>query len=93
MPSGHWEKRRKLFNSQKGLCAICGNPMGFRPKAGDAMATLDHIRPRSKGGTSANANLRAVHRRCNRERGNNMDDVFVEAVGLIALRWNVKELS
>ena len=86
-------KCRRLFRQQNGLCAICGSQMGWGFTTGPEMATLDHILPRSKGGSGKIANLRAVHRRCNEERGNDTSDVFIVHNGLIALRWNIKELS
>lgn len=88
-----WRKRRALFKQQRGMCAICGGQMGFSQRCGQNAVTLDHIVPKSKGGGNAIANLRAVHRRCNEARGDSMDDVFVEAAGLVALRWNVRELA
>jgi 5-methylcytosine-specific restriction endonuclease McrA len=86
------QKRLLLFRQQSGLCAICGEHMGLQNKHGDRAATLDHILPRSKGGTFRMTNLRAVHRVCNRERGNTTGDLFIEAAGIIALRWDIKEL-
>lgn len=32
-------------------------------------ATLEHVRPQSKGGTDAMGNLSISHRECNRKRG------------------------
>ena len=80
------QKRLLFFRRQRGTCAICLRRMSM------ADATLDHIVPRAFGGTDRYTNLRAAHRSCNMERGASMDDVFVHAAGLIALRWNVKEL-
>ncbi|MEL6420095.1 MAG: HNH endonuclease [Pseudomonadota bacterium] len=67
----------ELWAAQAGQCALCGEPM---PRHRRAVAhstlwkewrpTLDHVRPRSKGGTDALDNLQLVHRRCNRRKGN-----------------------
>ena len=54
--------RAKLFASQNGLCALCGQHMGRD-------VTLDHIRPRSKGGSNAFRNMQAAHMRCNSIKG------------------------
>ena len=86
------QKRLLLFRAQGGMCAICSGQMGFQKRHGEHAATLDHIIPKSKGGGNAIANLRAVHRRCNEARGNSMADIFVDAGGMTALRWNVKEV-
>ena len=94
-PAGFWEggtglsktqKRARLFRQQRGRCAICDCPMSL------ALATLDHKIPRAKGGSNKLANLRVAHERCNNERGASMADLFVDLIGLRALRWNVKEL-
>lgn len=67
--------RAKKYGEQNGLCAICAKPMQLR--AGDSngfrneqAATLDHILPKSLGGTAKQSNLRLVHKHCNRRRGN-----------------------
>jgi hypothetical protein len=39
------------------------------PPDDDWSATMDHIVPKSRGGTDAFANLRAAHRKCNGEYG------------------------
>lgn len=44
-------------------CFVCGRPV--HPKA----ATLEHIVPRSRGGSNANENLAISHGRCNHGRG------------------------
>ena len=80
------QKRLLLWRRQGGLCAICDRPMALNE------ATLDHFIPRSRGGPNTYANLRATHGQCNHKRAASMDDVFVEAAGMLALRWNVKEL-
>lgn len=87
-----YQKRLLLFRRQGGLCAICCKPMGLHQHHGQDAATLDHIIPRSKGGGNLLTNLRVAHRRCNEERRASLSDVFVDAGGVRALRWSVKEL-
>lgn len=41
------------------VCCICG--LGIAP----GQESLQHVTPRSRGGTNDNANLRPAHRRCN----------------------------
>lgn len=93
--TGFWEggkgrskaqKRAALFRQQRGRCAICDQPMAL------AASTLDHKIPRAHGGTDRLTNLRVAHETCNKERGASMADLFVDLIGLRALRWNVKEL-
>lgn len=68
---------RRLYEKQNGLCWICCEEMELRaddclkmPKPNQA--TLDHIVPRSLGGTSTIVNLRAAHSLCNSRRGSDM---------------------
>ena len=60
----NWKrKRQSLYRRDGGICGICGEPVPF------FLASIDHIRPRSKGGSNADFNLRITHRACNQERG------------------------
>ena len=66
-----------LWHQQDGLCAVCGSTMlRTRFEAPHARvwakqrATLDHIRPQSKGGTDMPENLQLTHARCNKIKGN-----------------------
>jgi len=69
------KNRERLFAEQRGLCYYCGEPM-LLAKIGQGqaqpprLATLDHIIPRSLGGTNApTMNCVAACRQCNQERG------------------------
>lgn len=67
--------RERLFWEQKGLCFYCAQPMLLASGTGTDKTrynqiTLDHVVPRSKGGTSApTLNAVAACFRCNQERG------------------------
>ena len=80
------QKRELLFRQQGGLCILCNKPMSKKA------ATLDHVVPRKFGGSNRMINLRAVHGACNNQRGSSMADLFVDLVGIRALRWHIKEL-
>lgn len=56
----HQERRRRVLARDGHRCIYCG---------GNA-DTIEHLMPRSKGGTDALANLAAACRSCNRLRGN-----------------------
>ena len=66
--------RDKYFKYNKGSllgrykCSHCGRK--FRKKYID----IDHIVPRSRGGTNDLSNLQALCRYCNRSKGNNTDE-------------------
>lgn len=69
------ELRPKLFEKQRGLCAICGEMISEdRVHEGD-YAQLDHIKPHSKGGLSTEENAQLVHARCNASKGANEEYV------------------
>lgn len=55
-----------------GPCLFCGGKLALDPVTGDG-ATLEHIRPRSDGGTDDLANLGLAHARCNNEKGRRTD--------------------
>lgn len=55
--------REGILNSWGCLCAYCGRP-------GD---TLDHVRPRSRGGRTDQSNLVCCCAACNRAKGSTLD--------------------
>lgn len=61
---------RKLLERDSGICGICLSPVNAlaRVPHPDA-ASVDHIRPRCKGGAEALLNLQLSHFRCNQEKG------------------------
>lgn len=65
-----------LFAAQKGVCAYCFTEMtldlGHRNTA-----TIEHCRPKSKGGKTNKFNLIAVCSSCNTKRSNQPLDVFL----------------
>ena len=73
------ETFEQLWESQSGLCALCGEPMlRNRFQAPHARiwakqrATIDHIVPKSKGGADTWDNLQLAHARCNKIKGNRL---------------------
>jgi 5-methylcytosine-specific restriction endonuclease McrA len=56
-----WKRiSKRILTLSGGICALCGRP---------GADTVDHIIPRSRGGTHEDYNLRAAHRACNSRRG------------------------
>ena len=69
----------RLWEAQSGRCALCSRPMlRNRFEAPHARvwakqrATVDHIVPRSRGGTDAHDNVQLAHARCNKIKGNRL---------------------
>nr|DAF15281.1 MAG TPA: HNH endonuclease [Caudoviricetes sp.] len=52
-------------------CAICGQPVDMSLRYPDPLSpTVEHVTPRSRGGTDSLANLRVAHHTCNVRKGN-----------------------
>ena len=58
-------RRRRRLIEAAGCCAHCG---------ADTDLTLDHIVPRSKGGSNRKSNLQVLCRPCNVAKGNRMPE-------------------
>lgn len=55
-----------------GRCLICNGPVRFDAQTGQG-ANIEHILPRSLGGTNDLRNLGVTHARCNSEKGRRWD--------------------
>ena len=57
------------------ICWLCETSIDQRlPAEHDESATLDHVIPRSKGGSNKQTNLKLAHRVCNGMRGNQYEE-------------------
>jgi 5-methylcytosine-specific restriction endonuclease McrA len=52
-------KRRKIYNKTNGICYLCGTHVSF------SVFSIDHVIPKSKGGTNSLDNLMPAHKECN----------------------------
>lgn len=60
-----------ILKNNGNICFLCGLPMIARSSKKNPMAlevTLEHIKARSKGGTSKEKNLAVAHYYCNKKR-------------------------
>jgi hypothetical protein len=57
-----------LTKRDHGRCGICHKLV--RAVAGDMKPSIDHIQPRSLGGSDELANLQLAHLKCNRQKSN-----------------------
>ena len=59
-----WRKTRlAVLVRDEGVCHLCGR---------SGADSVDHVLPRSRGGTNALTNLRAAHLTCNKRKFNNV---------------------
>ena len=70
------EKRFALYMRDDFTCAYCG----ATPADDGIKLTLDHLKPRSKGGSNATENLVTCCLSCNSARGNRTIKAFAKAV-------------
>lgn len=66
--------RYEVLSAANGKCALCGKGKDEEP------LEVDHIVPRSKGGTNDISNLQALCRTCNRGKSNRDDTDFRESL-------------
>jgi 5-methylcytosine-specific restriction endonuclease McrA len=72
---------RSLWEEQQGKCAVTGEKL-----VPGVNASLDHIQPLSRGGTSERSNLRWVTSTVNHMKWNLTDTEFVDKCRQIAQR-------
>ncbi len=60
-------RRRKLYDLADGICYLCEKKIKYFSEA-----SIDHVIPLSKGGTSKKANLKIAHKSCNGKKGNTL---------------------
>ena len=58
----------KYYNQQSGKCVYCDSDMDLED-SGDAFATIDHVIPRVRGGSSDAFNEVACCFKCNQDKG------------------------
>jgi hypothetical protein len=59
-----------------GVCHLCGQETTTEPGEPGLWPSLDHLIPRSQGGSDYPSNIRLSHTSCNKARGNRAVDVF-----------------
>ena len=81
MSSPVWNKPKKraaLWSAQEGRCRYCARPCEYMgDQKASTLFTIDHVLPRSLGGTGRRANLVGACLKCNTERQDKPIFVFV----------------
>ena len=79
-------KYRKLFDAQNGLCYLCKGPLTVYD------CTIDHVKPKSKGGKDSLRNILLTHSTCNTEKSNRMP-TEQEMAYLVDVNEKVKQIN
>lgn len=58
---------RELYDEQKGICPLCGNPLTF------GRHHVDHKIPFRYGGGNERGNIQLVHPECNNRKGDQVE--------------------
>jgi hypothetical protein len=69
-------------------CWLCGDAID-QNAIGPWQPTIDHLVPRSRGGSNDLANLRLAHRRCNNRRGSHLPELDWPAAWPMLMTTNV----
>jgi len=69
---------KAIWDRQGGLCGLTGQPLDFET------AQLDHILPRSRGGSYDESNLRWTTKHANEAKGGMTDDEFLVLCNQVA---------
>ena len=68
------DRHRSVIKRLKPPCGICHEPIDYSLHYLDPMAfEVDHIQPRSKGGSEELVNKQASHRKCNRDKSDHVE--------------------
>lgn len=62
-------RKRLFWYDQNGTCPLCREALDFECIADPDYANIDHIVPRSHGGSDARSNLQLAHVPCNQAKG------------------------
>lgn len=68
-----WVLKKLILHGHTVKCALCGKDITC-----ERDLTLDHIVPRSRGGSDYLHNMQPAHRKCNELKGNDVTDADIE---------------
>lgn len=63
------KKRHRIFDRDGWMCLKCGIRTGDKRGRKTILLTIDHVIPKSKGGSNLDDNLQTLCKKCNGEKG------------------------
>jgi 5-methylcytosine-specific restriction endonuclease McrA len=83
-PETKWATRQAMYAAQRGICPYCERHMTFPAKGANRRkrtdATVDHLLPRSRGGTSRRGNLILCCSECNSMKGSKVPEAAIDLI-------------
>ena len=94
MPLQKKKHPRQLYNQQEGKCFYCGSQLGgFEPGVKGKKATIDHVYPKSKGGSDDISNKVLACQECNQRKGDTIGWQYKPKLELKIADLNALELQ
>lgn len=82
--------RVRVWEKSGGICFLCGQQMMPDTAYGQELAyTIEHLLPRSRGGSNEMENLEGTHQWCNQFKGESLIDELPKGYRQI-LKWKIK---
>ena len=92
IPPAGIKRLEMVYEMCGGFCHLCGHPVPYpdtEKKKGSGMgATVDHIVPRSRGGTNCLTNLKLAHAFCNSLRGTSK--ITIEVIQYVVSEYEAR---
>lgn len=84
--------RSRVWEKSDGICCLCGQQMMPDDQYGRELAyTIEHMVPRSRGGSNEIENLEGSHQWCNQFKGESLIEELPPGYRKI-LKWKIKHL-
>lgn len=84
--------RTQAWEKSGGFCCLCGLQMAPDDSMGLALSfTLEHIVPKSRGGTNDMENLNGSHQFCNNMKKESLEEELPDGFKRV-IRWKIKNL-
>lgn len=85
--------RQQTWEKCEGICCLCGQPMFPEIRPGDPLQfTVEHIVPKSRGGSNEIDNLDGAHQWCNNFKADSLMDELPKGYRQV-LKWKIKHLT